>query len=207
MADSITKLGAFELLRIDPNWAKDLSNDYAISRRIISNLVSPTLLEPLSPEMPISLSLGFLCCSKIEKKELLEFWISKRARLMRWWLLNPLVAFNLAQTAGQYDVGIYCLRNRFDLSRRGHERIYILHSSGDLIIRKVTSSIDIGGRTYIGFDSNLGRELTIGNVLKIGYVLLGRFNTDKINFVHKTNTISEATLTFVELIKEYSLAG
>lgn len=207
MADSITKTGSFELFDIEPNWADDISLDYRISRRVVSYAGTPTVLEAIAPEVPVALSLDFVCEDKNSEFDLLTFFLSKKGQLNRFWLRHPASAFTLRTTALSGATGLYCKRNRFDLVYQGYERIYILMAStGDIIVRQITSCIDNADYTYIGFDTSIDRDVTLTNHVKIGRLLLGRWSTDRIKFSCHTSGVSEATLEFTELVKEYTLA-
>lgn len=206
MADSLTKMGSFELLTLDPNWAEDISVEHALSRRLFSYSGGAATLEDIAPEVPIALEMQFLCEDKQAEYDLLTFFISKKGQLTRFWFKHPAAAFTLKTTASAGATGIYCKRNRFDLIHQGYERIYILMDTGDLIVRKITTVLDGTDYTYLGFDAVLDRDVSLTNYSRIGRMLLGRFASDKAKFEFKTNTVSTVTLAFTELVKEYTLA-
>jgi hypothetical protein len=206
MADNLTKVGSFELFDIEPNWADDIAFEHQMSRRLIAYAMGAATLEAIAPEIPVAFELQFLCEDKQAEYDLLTFFISKKGRLTRFWLRHPAAAFTLKTNASSGASGLYCKRNRFDLVYQGYERIYILMATGDIIVRKVTACVDGADYTYIGFDTTIDRDVTTTNHIRIGRLLLGRFNSDKAKFEFKTSTVSTVTLAFSELVKEYSLA-
>ena len=206
MADSLTKMGSFELFGLEPNWSSDISVEHLLSRRMLQYAGTPTTLEDIAPEIPIALDLEFLCWDKQREFDLITFFVSKKGQANRFWLKHPAAAFTLKTSASAGAAGIYCKRNSFDLVWQGYERVYILMSSGDLVVRKITSCSGGSDYTYIGFDTVLDRDLMATNHLRISRMLLGRFSTDKLKIKSSTDLVGRASLSFVELVKEYSLA-
>lgn len=206
MADSLTKVGSFEFFNIEPNWTKDISSDYLLSRRLISYSGTPAIFEGIAPEVPVVLQMEFLFEDKEAEYNMITFFVSKRGRLNRFWLRSPTEAFTLRTAAISGATGLYCKRNRFDLVYQGYERIYIMMNNNDIVVRKITSVVDGEDLTYIGFDTVLDRDITLTNHCKIGRLLLCRFNDDKLRFRFRTSSVSTLTIGFLELVKEYSLA-
>jgi hypothetical protein len=206
MADSLTKIGSFDMLDIDANWAESISAEYLLSRKLLSYVGGVSTFEAMAPECPVALDVSFLCASKQEEHELLTFFVSRKGRLQRFWFKHPAAAFSLLQPALAGASGLYCSRNYFELVYQGYERIYIMMNSGDLVARKITSCTSGTYHTYIGFDTALDRDITLDNHVRIGRLLLGRFDSDLAKFKFASAVVSTMPVKFTELVKEYSLA-
>jgi hypothetical protein len=206
MSDSLTSLGSFARLTIQPNWAEPVPQEQLLSRLLMGFPGTVSQLEAQAPEVPAALDVSFTCVTKQEEFDLLTFWTSKKGRLNRFWMESPQAAFTLKSNAAIGATYLVCERNRFELVRQGYERLYIAMTTGDLIVRKITNCSDASTYTAVYLDTPLDRAVTLTNHLRIGRMLLVRFDSDKLRMKARSSQVSQAQLRVVELVNEYTLA-
>ena len=206
MADSLTGMGSFELFPLEPNWAKSPSASAVFVRHYESYPGTAQKLGSLTSLVPITMDMGFTL-EKADEYAAMAFFAARRGRWQRFWFKGAKRAFTLKEDMASGSTVLYVYDNgAYDLYQ-GHERIYIEMRSGDLIVRHVTSITDdteTNQRLILLLDTALDRDVNLDNHWKIGRLLLGRVNMDKILLRFKTSHASEITGRFMELPTEYS---
>lgn len=206
MSDSLLNLQGFSLLTKTPNWTGNITNKFLFSRRLSGFTATAVKVDEVAPETPVALECSFQCNDKSEEFYLLSFFVQQLARVGRFWIMDPSSSFKLQSNAVSGASGIYCHRNRFDLIYQGYERVYIEMSNGDILTRRISAVVDGANTTYLNFYNPIDRDITTGTCVKIGRLFLGRFDSDVARFKFYSNVVSEITLPFVELVKEYEIS-
>ena len=204
MADSLSGMGSFDLFPVEPEWSKRPSSGFLVSRLVEGYPGTVQALTTITDRVPQTGVLGFKL-GKSDEYDLIEFFCAVKARLNRFWLKWPVKAFTLKENASSgatilhvYDNGAYRLF-------LGHERIYIHMTTGDLIVRHVTSITEDpdNERLILNLDAALDRDVTLANHWIIARLLLVRFDRDVLQLSYKTDGRDETSVDFVELVAEY----
>jgi len=204
MADNIADLGTEERWEMRPNWRDSNQVQLVGSRDIVAFPSTITDIFIYSPLHHNIISLKFTCENKGIEYALTDFYNNRKGRLERFWLQGYREEFILSKDISITNTIIYVEDNGFDLVYQGYERIYLELSSGDLITRKITNVAKVGTELLLTV-SAMDRNILMTEVKIFGRIYLVRFNKDILNMSFKTTKISECSLEFLEVVKEYDL--
>lgn len=206
MANSFSGLGDLELFPFEPSWADPPSMTPVFVRRIISQRGTVQDVESVTGDVPARMTLGFSLLSAEDVLAFSDFFMERKGRLGRFWLMHPACAFTLAASASLNQNLLVCRDNLAARQFQGYERIYLLMNDGDILIRQVTAveSDQDGSLCTLTLDADLDRVVTPDALARIGRVYLVRFDQDDLDFRFITpGAAGDVRLTFYELVKEY----
>ena len=206
MANNFSGLGDREIFPFEPSWTDPPSLSPVLLRRIISQRGTVQVMESMTGDVPVGLILGFSLLSASDVSGLVTFFMDRKGRFGRFWLIHPMEAFCLAAPASIDQNILICHDNLAARQFQGYERIWILMNDGDLLIRKVTAvtADQETGLCELVLDTNLDRVVNADNLTRIGRVYLVRFDQDDLNFRFSTPDVAgDIRLSFYELVKEY----
>ena len=206
MANSFSGLGDLELFPFEPSWADPPSMTPVFVRRIISQRGTVQDVESVTGDVPARMTLGFSLLSAEDVLAFSDFFMERKGRLGRFWLMHPACAFTLAASASLNQNLLVCRDNLAARQFQGYERIYLLMNDGDILIRQVTAveSDQDGSLCTLTLDADLDRVVTPDALARIGRVYLVRFDQDDLDFRFITpGAAGDVHLTFYELVKEY----
>lgn len=206
MANSFSGLGDLELFPFEPSWADPPSMTPVFVRRIISQRGTVQDVESVTGDVPARMTLGFSLLSAEGVLAFSDFFMERKGRLGRFWLMHPACAFTLAASASLNQNLLVCRDNLAARQFQGYERIYLLMNDGDILIRQVTAveSDQDGSLCTLTLDADLDRVVTADTLARIGRVYLVRFDQDDLDFRFITpGAAGDVRLTFYELVKEY----
>lgn len=207
MADSlpVADLGSFPVFPLSPNWSSDPSSQIAFARDVIREPGTSHALVSITDDAPISFEAAFTIFTPAEYLSLMTFWVARRGRVNRFWVKHPYRSFKLKEDAGSGDGIIHCYPNSFELQYQGYERLYVVMDDGDTVAREITAATYDSGNDRLSLSLNtvLDRDLTTTNHIIIGRYLLARFDADDLDLELVTDCVSNFSLSFAELVREY----
>jgi len=207
MANSFSSLGAPVLFPFEPSWADPPEMSPVIMRRIITHRGTVQQVESTMGDVPVRLTLGFSLLSSADIFSMTEFFMARKGRSGRFWIMHPTEAFTLKSAASLHQNILICHDNLAARQFQGYERIYINMTDGDILIRKVTAvtSDQQTGSCELTLDAPLDRVINADNHTRIGRVYLVRFDQDDLAFNFATpDAANDIRLSFYELVKEYA---
>lgn len=209
MTDSYEDLGSFTLkFPSNLNWEENPSSEIDISRYLYSPDGSSFLLEQITGSAPIRLKKKLTLYSRSELYTLVDFFNRNTfGELRPFWIFHPKTAFTLKQDSLSGSSELYCNYNGFELQAQGYERIYIKMIDGSILTRKITSGSysETNNLIILNLETPLDRDITLDNHLIIGRYLLVRFEGESLEISYINDLVSETTLQFLEVVKEYDL--
>jgi len=178
-----------------------------IMRRIISQRGTVQQVESTMGDVPVRLTLGFSLLSSADIVSMTEFFMTRKGRFGRFWIMHPMEAFTLKSASSLHQNSLICHDNLAARQFQGYERIYINMTDGDVLIRKVmtVTSDQQTGSCELTLDTPLDRVINADNHTRIGRVYLVRFDQDDLSFNFATpDAVGDIRLSFYELVKEYA---
>jgi hypothetical protein len=207
MANNFTALGDVPLFPFEPTWSEMPRISPVILRRIVSHRGTVQQVESTQGDVPVKLTFGYSLLTSADIMAMTSFFLDRKGRLGRFWIRHPLEAFSLAAPASINQNLLVCQDNLAARQFQGYERIWMEMADGDLLIRQVTeaSADPETGLVTLTLDTNLDRVVNADTLFRIGRMYLVRFDQDDLKFLFATpETAGDITLTFYELVKEYS---
>jgi len=204
MADSILDLGGYSLLNIDYAKNDGIQFKAEASRSIIRDPGGVNDVYYFSNSQPLRFSVSFVGMELAEVYEILSLFHTVKGRYMPFWLaaqirtVEPIATFST-------DVVPVCPTS-FPDAYKGYERLFLLLTNGDRIVRKITAAntgLNPGDPDSLALSSGVGRTITVAEIVEASILLFGRFDTDDIEVTYLTSGIAEAVMEFLELTEEY----
>lgn len=191
-----------------PNWARAPQREFDLNRVIHQDGATTVEITSLNDLLPYTLQYRYTNVNKAEERALLNWFEERKSRTQRFWLPSWKELYTLAEDANVYDDHLLIENaGTFD-AFQGIERVFILTHDGYLITRHVTSvAVGPNDTEILYLESVLQREVLMSQVAWFGRFILGRFNDDSLNLQYRTAHVSEVTVEFRELIREYSVGG
>lgn len=204
MADSILDTSPITAMWLrEPDWSDQVFNNARLSKALIQYGGSQAALWIDNYEAPKCIKMKFVSHDKTEESELLNFFEDRNGRFEKFWIPAWTTHFTLNTTIAAVATGIVVRNNKFASAYRGHERLIIILNNGDVLVRKITAVTEGTTTETLTLSSALGVQVLATDIAFFGLFLLVRFDSDKIILEYTTNTVSETTLQFYELIREY----
>jgi hypothetical protein len=204
MADDIQNIGPVTAhWHRSPNWIKPMKLGARLSAQIVRYIGTPDFLVAENKEAPRRLQMTFANPDKAKEKELLDFFLSQKARLHKFWLPSWQEDFVLAKNYLANSAYLEVKYNYFDYARRGYERIMLLLHGGDKIVRKISSATRHGDVIRLGLATAIPRDILPSEVTLFSFYLLCRFDSDSLKIRHTTAHYSSVVAEFYELVREY----
>jgi hypothetical protein len=208
VADSIETLGSdLEVFPMVPNFDNPIegSIDPGYTATALNEFGAISVVGD-APDKKSVYNGEYLFSTKQESYELHEFIDSHRGRVKAFWLYVKINEFTLIEdiesTAGQ----VTCQGNFYYTAYRNTDRIYLLRSNGDLLVRRVesvaynssTDEMDILVTPF--FPAGV---IPKEEIVEIGRVVVARFDLRVFEFEHVTDSVHRVRLRFLELPQEY----
>jgi hypothetical protein len=206
MADSLLDIGGEDIFPLDPNWASRPSHSYNFTRYINQYPGTSTEIETKNDEIPWIVEAEFDIQSKEEEFEFLTFIHTAYGRVKRFWLKHPKSLFRIKDPLSNGSTQINAYTDNSELIAQGYERIWIELSSGDILTRHVSAIVldEPNNEVQLTLPTAVDRDIALSEVVRIGRILLVRFDNDRISLTIHNDYRSSTRLTFHELVKEYS---
>jgi hypothetical protein len=209
MSDSYEDLGSFPRFSITPEWSGGAGVDVFTAREPISFNNGIVSIRRLSLDKSFSVGYNFASMSKADEYQLLKFFADRKGRLERFWI--PLW-FNEFRLKGSIEPQIVEGATEFSIEQNNfwevfgvNIRIFIKLKNGDMITRRI-KDVDLDSRTRLFVNTPFNRDIGQSEIDCFGRYLLARFDQDELELAHTTPALSDCTLSFKELVKEYVLA-
>ena len=200
MADSLLDLGTLStIFDIKPNWITAPQPSFSLSREALRFNLGVVSIRPLTTDNARSIEYLFTNLSKENEFDLLTFFCQRYGRLKRFWLPVYYQEFTLKEDIDEGDTIFTPLDTGFNLIYKERERIYIELKDGSRITRKITGYSEVSFTVLTAFD----RDIKTTDIRLMGFLLLARFDQDEIDMKYISASISECSIRFLELPKEY----
>jgi hypothetical protein len=204
MADSILDINPITSMWLwEPDWSDNVISNARLSKALIQYGGSPGSLWIDNYEVPKCIKMKFVAHNKIDESELLNFFEDRNGRFEKFWIPAWTTHFTLDTTIESSDTGIIVRNDKFASTYRGYERLIIILNNGDILVRKITAVTENANTETLTISSALGVQVLATDIAFFGLFLLMRFDSDKIVLEYTTDSVSETTLQFYELIREY----
>ena len=205
MADSLLDLGTYEVFSYSPNWANRPTSFPSLLRRDIQFPGTKMSIVALTEQTPMVFDLQFTLTTRADIFNFQEFFDTQLGRVGAFWFRSPSTWATLAEDSSSGEEVLYCEANGVNGTYRGHERLYILMGTGDLVTRQVTDIYynTVNDEEEFSLATVLDRDVTTTNHAMIGKLYLCRFDMDSLSCVYLTDSVAEVQLRFYELVHEY----
>jgi hypothetical protein len=191
-----------------PNWATSPQRDFDMAREVEDVAPSGLSITNILDYLAHSVEYRYRNSSKVDESALLAFWQQQHGRHLRFWLPLWRSDFHLVLPVLPYEDTLVVDATGVATVFQGYERIYLELTDGTLITRHVTAVVDnLDGTETLYLETFMDRSIAIADVAMFGRLLLVRFDSDELLLEHVSAAVSEFTLHFRELVREYSLSG
>lgn len=208
MADDYQDIGSgIELFPYTPNWQSRPGSTLSIARDVRKYSGTAVEIDQLTTKTPFVSDATFLLDGHERIYEIVDFFVSRLARVGRFWYRHPTAGFTLKEFAGVGGSNLVCYPNLANLLFEGHERIYLRYNaSGDYMSRKVNnvSYDDVDDDISLTLNTILDRDTDPGDVQEFGRLLLCRLDIDTLTINFEADGIGVVKLRFYELVEEYT---
>jgi hypothetical protein len=206
MADSLLDIGGEDIFAFTPDWSTPPGQAFNITRYLQQYPGTTAKITEMNTEVPLIIESDFYFNTKEDEFNFLTFIHDRIGRAKRFWYKYPKTLFRLKDDLSNGSNTIVVHKDYSSLSLQGYERIYFEFDDGDLVTRHITGSDldDPNEEVELTLATALDRDSAKENVVAIGRILLVRFNEDVFNFKVITDQKSSISLSFYELVKEYS---
>lgn len=209
MADDYGTLGSDIVTWMKaPNWKKQVAQNIPLTRRLTQHVGGiPYIWNPIAQTLtPRRYQFEFLNQTKIEEKEMLDFFMDRLGQVKGFWMPTWITQFTLLEDAASGASTLSVEDTDFNLLTGEHYLIIFLQS-GDVIIRRISSVTKMVDREILTLDSIINIDIAVSDVLQICLFLYCRLDQDIMTLDYITDAISKTTWTVYELINEYPSIG
>jgi hypothetical protein len=189
---------SYDIFNIVDDWTSAPTQSLEPYRTIIQYAGTGIILRNVTDEIQIKFSQSFLNLTKANEILLLNYFNSHKGRLNAFWCPLPKNYFTATQNIGLTDTILYIL-DTTPVYLRGYERMYIVTKAGSIFYSKITGMTS----TTMTIATPLGSNINKSDIAFFGKLVYCRFDQDEIELTYTTPEISECTLSFIELPKEY----
>lgn len=207
MADSWLNLGnVSDKFLIKPDWSGKHSRNFNFGRTLTGYPGTGKAMYGNITDLPFSAEYSFSNVSRNEEYALLSAFNTFKGRWSRFWMPIWNSYFTLASniTAGATTCQVNNIL--FHEVYRGYERLFIELANGDIVSRKITAAVEVSKTVErLTVETAFDRNIAVSDIACFGKLILCRFDNDIVSISYKTSEVSTYTLSFVELVKEYSL--
>lgn len=154
----------------------------------------------------IRVRMDFTFYSRQELHSFLSFMDYHKGLLKKFWIYCNTNEFILKTNIPANDYSITCENSFYYLNFKTNDRIYLILNNGDTIVRKIQAvePNQVGDTMTITTATLMPNyQILMNNVLEIGRVLCCRFDHGSFEVVNITPIVSQISLRFFELVKEY----
>lgn len=117
----------------------------------------------------------------------------------------PFDFFEVATAISTSDTFLVVKDRKFRDAHRGFERLFLELRNGDWLSFKITSVLigPFGGQETLNLAAAFDRDIALEEIAKCSFIMLGRFDLDRLDFEHQTDSVSTVRQKFLELVEEY----
>lgn len=190
------------VLNLSPNYVVPVSGQ--IQRTVDrTDLGLGSVFTARGPRGSFGWDFGYLAFTKAASSDLLEFFESRRGRLMPFYFVNPVIDWELSSIAvGHVDVT--AVGNVEDL-QDSLEYIAVVLNDGTVHIRKVSGVTSGGGNFAIAVAVNFP-AISAGDVARVTPAHFCRFARDELTQDARTDKVSFWRVSIVEVLGEATAA-
>jgi len=209
MADDLQDLlGTTTIWSIGFDWRTNPTRQLYLGRTLQELSTSRVTVQEVNDLLAQEVRYAVTGMDAEEVYDLVLFFGARLGRLRRFWLPVPARKFTLAADADAYDTTLVVADSGFAEFCQGYERLIIYTGTGDRVTRGITSAEDNGdGTETLNLATPLYRAVAVTDVQLCCPLLMVRFMQDELLLQHRTAQVAEASLSFKELVREYTEAG
>jgi hypothetical protein len=206
LTDYLTGLGGYTLYKLPIDVKQSPKSQLIPSRQFLGEPGTRRDVVTHTTNLPLKYSIGFSHLERAEFYAMLEFFHAVRGRRAPfWWIFEQnLFTPSANYVTGQSVIGVE--ENLSVLDYRGHERVFILLDSGDLLTFQVTAiapGLNPGDPYSMTLGEVLDRDILMTEIEMFGKLLFCRMDTDELKMPFSTSETATANLDFMELVEEY----
>jgi len=206
VASSIETLGTeLEVFPKNPNYANGISInvDVGTTPMLLHSFSAISTIEDYESKR-ITASAEYICFTKEESSNLLDFIDSHKGRRNKFWLYTKINEFTLNDSIAVSSPFITCTPNEYDKSYKTVDRIYMILLNGDIIVRRVTLVSVSNDDMVVSITPTMpAYEIYPYDVVELGRVICCRFDQSSFEFENITDQVYRMNLRFLELPEEY----
>jgi hypothetical protein len=207
MPDDIQTLSALQQFPFYLDYQRGVNFDLIQSySSIIFSPYSPiTIIEDVI-DKALRTRMDFTFYSKEELAGFLAFMDYHKGRLKKFWLYCNTNEFIVESDIPPNNFTIVCHNSNYPLVFKDGDRVYLILKNGDTVVRKLASAEtnQTGTLMTLACTSNLPNyTITRSDIAEVGRVLCCRFDHGSFEVSYITSVVSQVSLRFFELVKEY----
>lgn len=207
MADDIQTLSALQEFPFYLDYQRgvnfDLIEGYS---SVIFGPYAPLQIVDDVIDKALRVRMDFTFYSRQELHGFLSFMDYHKGRLKKFWLYCNTNEFILQNDVPPNNFTLDCYNSAYPLVFKDGDRIYLILKNGDTIVRKLASAAtnELGTVMTLSCTTGLPSSgVAMSDVLEFGRVLCCRFDHGSFEVTYKTSEVSQVSLRFFELVKEY----
>jgi hypothetical protein len=207
MADDIQTLSALQEFPFYLDYQRgvnfDLIEGYS---SVIFGPYAPLQIVDDVVDKALRVRMDFTFYSRQELHGFLAFMDYHKGRLKKFWLYCNTNEFLLQNNVPPNNFTLDCYNSAYPLVFKDGDRVYLILKNGDTIVRKLASAEtnELGTVMTLACTTGLPASgILLSDVLEFGRVLCCRFDHGSFELNYKTAEVSQVSLRFFELVKEY----
>lgn len=196
--DSAAQYRGFSVLETDPNWGRDVTDEYQQKMQIIDVLTNAPVYDIESEVATVFQQMGWTLATSAQIQALKSWFFARRGQLVPTWVPTWSDDLTLALPFNAPDTELYIkdIGYRQFYGQIGRRDIRIKLKSGEIYYRRVSSpQKQAGGMEKISIDSEIGRHVDPKDVAMISFMALCRLNSDAVETAYHTPEVAETTVT------------
>jgi len=205
MSNDIQTLGTLTNMWLpEPDWSGEIQSNFIPSVDLIQYAGSVGSLWVNSYDAPRCIKYEYRNTTKAEEKALLDFFEARLGRHGCFWIPTWMTDFVVINNIAASDTMINIKNNAFSSVYKGYERIAFILTSGDIVVRKISSVTSVSiDQENITLTTSVDRIILTTDIALCCLFLLVRFDKDNLHFSYTTDSVSDVEFNVYELIKEY----
>lgn len=188
-----------------PNWVQEPVHETIMTRNIKEFPGTIQEIQSFYDNPSRKITFGYMCDGYQEIFDMWDFFNSMEGRVNHFWVMDKREAFTLAIDHASGMTSLEVENNRFKNNYRGHERIFVLKTNGDLLTRQVINVTDgaTDATLLLTLDTALSWDIDRADVSILGRLYLVRFDVDELTLKFANPKLAEFRVSFHELLREY----
>jgi hypothetical protein len=205
LADDIQTLGSYQIWPFLPDYGIGIEKSIDPSFNSIEYKGTITTVEENATRKPIVVSNRIQFHSMEDLYTFLDFFVDHKGRTNKFWYFLRTNDFTVIDDISNSDTNIIVRLNGYADIHVDTDRIYFLLVNGDIITRRVTlATNDISqDELTLQVTPAMDRDINTTEIVFCGRVLMARFDLDKIQTKHESDSVGIVNLRFRELPTEY----
>lgn len=205
MADDIETLGTYQIWPFLPDYGRGIEKSIDPLFNSIEYPGTITTVEENATRKPIVVANRIQFHTMEDLYIFLDFFVDHKGRNYKFWYFLRTNDFTVIEDISTSDTNVIVRLNGYADIHVDTDRIYFLLSNGDIITRRVTLATDDISEDdcTLQITPSMDRDIATSEILFCGRVLMVRFDLDKIQTKHESDSVGVVNLRFRELPKEY----